>query len=72
MSETVGEAMMLAGWRYELETDGYRKGRLWVSRHQAEEALAAADKGEAYEPAQGLSETFAEILVSGGMNDNGV
>ena len=64
------EAMRAAGWRYDPATDGYRKGKNWVSRSQAEAALVAAEEGRSVAPEQGLSESFAEVLVSGGMNDN--
>ena len=65
------EAMLALGWWYDAATDGYRKGRgaggQWVARTQVEAAYAGAEKGEAVEPEQGLSETFAGIIVGAGL-----
>lgn len=67
---TAREALTHAGWRYDAGTDGYRKGDHWVSARQAEVALLGAEQGKQVVPDQGLSETFAAVLVKGGMNDN--
>lgn len=38
--------MRIGGWQEDPETGGFRKGTLWVSWGQAEDALRLADEGE--------------------------
>lgn len=40
------QVMKLGGWLEYPETGGFRKGALWVSWSQAEDALRLADQGE--------------------------
>lgn len=40
------KAMRLAGWRYEIWTNGFRKGSEWVSHAQAQGAFDAAERNE--------------------------
>lgn len=65
----LADAMRSSGWRYDAATNGYRKGENWVSVGQAEAAFSGAVDEREVVPEQGLSETFAEIIVGAGLSE---
>jgi hypothetical protein len=68
--EKLDQAVRELGWRWDAPTAGYRKGKMWTSLLQAEAAFAGAQSGETVVPDQGLSETFAGIIVAAGHGDS--
>lgn len=65
------EAMLEAGWSYDVGSNGWRKTICgtahWVSWEQAQKAFIAADAGTKYEPGEPVSETIAQVLT--GLDD---
>lgn len=62
------DAMALAGWRYHKPSHGFVRDHHWVSYAQAEQALGAAEAGEAVVPeptSRACAEAIAEVS-----NDN--
>ncbi len=56
--------MRAAGWKWEPQSDGFRRAGLWVSRNQAQAAIAAAVNGREYRPSHGQSPEFNEIIIA--------
>lgn len=71
MADALFAAMTQAGWHYDDATDGFVFKEMWVSRGQAETALAAAQQGKQGVPnVPPQSKTLAKI-ITGAVNDDG-
>lgn len=69
MTEAMLTAMQARGWRYDPETNGWRRDDLWVANDQAQRAFDAAEAQRVCDPGLGCSETLAKIVAAGSVND---
>jgi hypothetical protein len=61
--------MKAARWKYEAANDGFRKGENWVSRSQAQTAIAAAVRGNEYNPSWAVDAETGEIKTFPGASE---